>query len=65
MIAQVREYKDHPALIIWVIGNELNMEKNPKVWDAVNDLSKKIHQIDPNHPTTTPLAGFKQDLVQG
>jgi hypothetical protein len=63
--AQVMEYKDSPALIIWAIGNELNLDgKNPKVWDAVNDISRMIHQIDPNHLTTTPLAGFKQDVVQ-
>jgi hypothetical protein len=60
---QVRQYKDHPALLLWVIGNELNFEKNPKVWDAVNDLSRKIHEIDPNHPTTTTLAGFKKETV--
>ena len=50
--------KDHPALLMWGIGNELNLRHtNPKVWDAVNDLSKMIHEIDPNHPTTTMLAG--------
>jgi hypothetical protein len=63
LIDQVRKLKDHPALIIWVVGNELNFEKNPKVWDAVNDLSKMIHQIDTNHPTTTTLAGFKKETV--
>lgn len=62
---EVLEYKDHPALIIWAIGNELNLDaKNPKVWDAVNDISKMIHQIDPNHLTTTPLAGFNREVVQ-
>ena len=62
---EVMRYKDHPALIIWAIGNELNLNgKNPKVWDAVNDLSKMIHQIDPNHLTTTPLAGFNREVVQ-
>jgi hypothetical protein len=63
LISQVKAYKDHPALIIWIIGNELNFEKNPKVWDAVNDLSRMIHKIDPNHPTTTTLAGFDKDTV--
>src|SRR5215467_13401001 len=52
LTAQVTALKDHPALLSWVIGNELNFDKNPRVWDAVNDLSRKIHQIDPNHPTT-------------
>jgi hypothetical protein len=60
----VLRYKDHPALIIWAIGNELNLNAtNPKVWDAVNDISKMIHQVDPNHLTTTPLAGFNKNLV--
>jgi hypothetical protein len=55
----VLAYKDHPALLSWVIGNELNMGlKNPRVYDAVNDLSKMIHALDPYHPTTTTIAGF-------
>ncbi|HWD93127.1 MAG TPA: hypothetical protein VG938_12350 [Verrucomicrobiae bacterium] len=62
--AQVLRYKDQRALIIWAIGNELNLNaKNPKVWDAVNGISKMIHQVDPNHLTTTPLAGVNQQLL--
>ena len=65
MKAEVLKYKDHPALLIWAIGNELNLgAKNPKVWDTVNEISKMIHQVDPNHLTTTPLAGINRDLVQ-
>ena len=61
---QVLEYKDHPALLMWAIGNELNLNaKNPKVWDAVNDISKMIHRVDPNHPTLTPLSGFSGPLI--
>lgn len=62
--AEVLKYKDHPALLAWGIGNELNLQyKNVKVWDAVNDISKMIHAVDPNHPTTTVLAGVNKDLV--
>ncbi len=61
---EVEMYKDHPALIIWGIGNELNLgATNPRVWDAVNDISQMIHEIDPNHLTTTMLAGISEDLV--
>jgi hypothetical protein len=61
--SQVLELRNHPALLLWVVGNELNFEKNPKVWDAVNGLSKMIHEVDPNHPTTSTLAGFKPETV--
>ncbi len=56
---QVERLKNHPALLGWAIGNELNLgASNLAIYDAVNDLSKMIHQIDPNHPTTTTLAGI-------
>ena len=61
---EVIALKDHPALFIWAIGNELNLRaKNPKVWDAVNDISKMIHEVDPNHLTTTTLAGISQNEI--
>jgi len=63
---EVLKYKDHPALLVWGIGNELNLNyTNPKVWDAVNDIAKMIKEVDPNHPTTTMLAGIKEyDVVE-
>lgn len=63
--AEVLKYKDHPALIIWGIGNELNLgATNPKVWDAVNEISEMIHEVDPNHLTTTMLAGIGPELAE-
>ena len=61
---QVLALKDHPALMLWGIGNEMNLQsQNPKVWDAVSEIAKMIHEIDPNHLTTTPLAGIDKELV--
>jgi hypothetical protein len=62
---EVLKYKDHPALLAWIIGNEPNLRfTNPKVFDAINDISKMIHAVDPNHPTTTALAGFDVSLAR-
>lgn len=61
---EVIELKDHPALLIWAIGNELNLRAtNPKVWNAVNDISKMIHEVDKNHLTTTTLAGISKNEI--
>lgn len=61
---EVLKYKDHPALLAWGIGNELNLQyKNPKVWDAVNAIAKLIHEVDPFHPTSTMLAGINKSEV--
>jgi hypothetical protein len=62
--ARVLAHKDHPALLTWIIGNELNFDfENPKVYDAVNDVSKMIHEVDPNHPTTTTIASFDKKAL--
>ncbi len=62
---EVLKYRDHPALLAWIIGNELNYDyTNSKVYDAVNDVSKMIHELDPNHPTTTTVAGLGADVLK-
>ncbi len=55
----VMEIKDHPALLFWGIGNEVDLfYTNTNVWKAVNDVAKMIHEVDPNHPTSTVTAGL-------
>ena len=64
MRGEVLKYKDDPALLAWGIGNELNLDyTNPKVWDAVNEVARLIHELDPNHPATTVLAGVSAKEV--
>lgn len=62
---EVLKYKDDPAVLFWGIGNELNLDyTNPKVWDAVNDIARMIHEVDPNHPTSTVLAGAAKKEIE-
>jgi hypothetical protein len=62
---EVLSYKDHPALLAWGIGNELNLGyTNPAVWDAVNEIAAMIHEIDPYHLTTTMIAGAGKKEVE-
>jgi len=61
---EVEKYRDHPALLTWIIGNELNHSyTNPAVYDAVNDVALLIKELDPNHPTTTTLAETDAHLL--
>jgi len=55
----VKKYKDHPAVLMWGIGNENDlMYSDYRVWNAINDIAKMIHEEDPNHPTMTVTAGL-------
>lgn len=65
MRQKVLQFRDHPALLVWIIGNELNHDyRNRRVYDAVNDISKMIHELDPHHPTTTATAGMDRRLAR-
>jgi len=55
----VLRYKDHPAVLLWGIGNEMEgfeSGDNPAIWSAVNDIAAMIKELDPLHPTMTVTA---------
>lgn len=61
----VETYKDHPGVLMWNVGNESVLGlQNCYSGDAleqqrdayttfVNDITKKIHAVDPDHPVTS------------
>lgn len=67
----VRKTKNHPAVIMWALGNELDFIQanvkehyNIKVWDAVNALAKEIHDIDPHHPVMTVVGSIDSGKIR-
>lgn len=68
--AKVREvvlrYKDHPAVLLWGLGNEMEgygRGDNAAIWSAVNDLAVLVKELDPNHPTMTVVAEIGGDRI--
>lgn len=65
----VEKYRDHPALLCWAVGNEMEGDgSDPNVWRAVQDIARMIKRADPAHPTLTVIAeiggdGFKARRV--
>ena len=55
----VKRYKDHPALLLWGVGNEVDLFYTDfAVWDAVQNIAAMIHAEDKNHPTCVVTAGI-------
>jgi hypothetical protein len=64
--ATVEKFKNHPALLVWAIGNEMEdpQGKNGAVWTAINSLAVMVKQLDPHHPTMTVIAEIGGDKVK-
>ena len=61
----VEQFKDHPALLLWGVGNEVDLfYSDINVWDATEQLAAMIHEVDPNHPTCCVTAGIDAAEVQ-
>ena len=64
---QVMKLKDHPAILMWGIGNEVEHHASPEVctlvWKEIETIAKMIKEIDPNHPVITVIAGAGKKLA--
>lgn len=70
-LEQVRQtvlrFKDHPAVLLWGLGNEMEGEAGDKVeiWNAIQAAAKLTKELDPNHPTMTVIAEIGGQKVAG
>jgi hypothetical protein len=57
----VLDWKDHPSILFWLIGNEFNTDLSATErcdsatgwYPQLDDLAQRIKAIDPNHPVGT------------
>jgi hypothetical protein len=66
--AAVRKYKDHPALLVWGLGNEMEGPttdgNTPHIWKEMNVLASIVKEEDPHHPVMTVIAGSSANKVK-
>ena len=63
----VLEYRDHPALLAWGLGNEMEAfgpdENTVPVWQELDRLAGIIKELDSNHPVMTVIAGPQPEKI--
>ncbi len=64
--AAVRTYKNHPALLMWCVGNEVEWGPgtNVAVYRAINEVARMVREEAPNHPTTTAFADIGKNSIK-
>lgn len=66
IIKDVMGLKDHPALLMWGIGNEVEHSASPedclRVWNEIEVIATMIKEIDKHHPVITVIAGAGKKL---
>ncbi|MEM7682390.1 MAG: glycoside hydrolase family 2 TIM barrel-domain containing protein [Planctomycetota bacterium] len=64
---QVRMWKDHPALLVWGVGNEVALwfgENNPNIWKAHEQVAQMIAEEDPGRPTMIVIAELGERKIE-
>lgn len=57
----IEKYKNHPAVLMWCLGNELTFHYQlgyNNFYKCFNNLVDMMHQEDPDHPVTTTVINF-------
>ncbi|NNE07472.1 MAG: hypothetical protein HKN20_02795 [Gemmatimonadetes bacterium] len=63
----VLAFKDHPAVLMWGIGNEMEGFEgadNAAVWSHVQAVAAMVKELDPHHPTITTTADIGGKRVE-
>ncbi|MEM7697982.1 MAG: glycoside hydrolase family 2 TIM barrel-domain containing protein [Verrucomicrobiota bacterium] len=63
----VTRFRNHPALLMWAIGNEMegfDEGGNPAIWMLIEHLARIAKELDPLHPVMTVTAEIGGDRIE-
>ena len=69
-LEMVMEWKDHPAILFWLVGNEVNLNLGAADlctdwFPQLDSLAQAAHAVDSSHPVGTANAGVADICVAG
>ena len=50
--------RNHPCVILWSIGNEINERADESGYVIAKKLSDEVRRLDPTRPVTEAICGF-------
>lgn len=63
---QVLQFREHPALLAWGLGNEMEGDgNNTPYWQQLDQLAMLVKSLDAAHPTFTAIAGLNPAKAAG
>lgn len=67
--AAVRKYRNHPAVLLWGLGNEMEGPtsdgSDPRIWKELENLARIVKEEDPDHPVMTVIASAIPTKIRG
>lgn len=63
LLRTVREHKDHPALLYWNLGNEVDFPLEPgnrAFYTFYNSMLRQLKALDTQHPFSTAMTTFQR-----
>ena len=67
VVQEVERLKGHPAVLMWGLGNELELEAKgdmTALWKGVNRTAQAVRRADPNRPTAVIVANIGRDKAK-
>jgi beta-galactosidase len=56
--AMILRDRNHPSVILWSIGNEVNERADESGYVIAKQLSDEVRRLDPTRPVTEAISGF-------